>query len=131
MPVYEFSCSKCKHSFEVSLTFSDFDKLGKKKQAKCPQCKAKKYTSICISEPAYCSVVNINTIGQLAEKNIKKVGQTKIQELEAKKADILPKNKKTPPWYGKLGTDNAKKLFSGSKKEQRAKIRKYVREGEL
>jgi putative FmdB family regulatory protein len=42
MPIYEYLCPKCKHEFELRLSFSEVNST-----ALCPQCysKAKKLTS--------------------------------------------------------------------------------------
>jgi putative FmdB family regulatory protein len=38
MPTYEFYCEKCKKSFNVVISISDYDK----KKYNCPKCKGKK-----------------------------------------------------------------------------------------
>ncbi len=38
MPTYEFYCEKCKKTFSVVISISDYDK----KKYKCPKCKGKK-----------------------------------------------------------------------------------------
>lgn len=126
MPTYNFSC-KCSTNFELRLSFDEFDKLGKKKQPQCPVCHKKKTVTQIFDTAPHCSVKTITTIGQLAEQQTKKLGTTKLQEEFAKKEEKQPKRKDN--WYGSLGKEKAKKLFSGTKEEQKRKINKYVREG--
>jgi putative FmdB family regulatory protein len=38
MPTYEFYCEKCKRSFRVVLSISEYEK----KKYRCPKCKGKK-----------------------------------------------------------------------------------------
>ena len=38
MPTYEFYCEKCKKSFRVILSVSDYEK----KKYQCPKCRSKK-----------------------------------------------------------------------------------------
>lgn len=40
MPTYEFYCNKCKKSFEVTISLSDYEK----KNYRCPKCKGKQLT---------------------------------------------------------------------------------------
>lgn len=38
MPVYEFICEKCDHSFSLDMSITEYEK----KKFSCPKCKSKK-----------------------------------------------------------------------------------------
>lgn len=73
MPTYDYECSKCKHSFEIYQSFSE-DKLKK-----CPKCNKQSLERL-IDIGIHCHVENVTTIGQLGERNAKKVGKTMMEE---------------------------------------------------
>lgn len=41
MAKYDYACLDCKHTFEIEMSYSAFDKARSKKKA-CPQCKSNK-----------------------------------------------------------------------------------------
>lgn len=126
MPTYSFKC-KCGCFFDQTMNFAAFDALGKFKRVPCPLCGKKQSVKQTFEEAPHGSVRNITTIGQLAEANSKKIGKTKLEEDAAIKESKTPKRK--DPWYGSLDKPTAKKIFSGTEKEQKQKVKKYVREG--
>lgn len=101
MPLYEYECRDCKYNFEVvESIFID-------SKTTCPSCNAESLFRV-----VFCNTFaikgNINTIGQLADKNWKKMGtyekeskmqKDKIPETIAKrerKANIDRISKMTP-----------------------------------
>jgi dTDP-4-dehydrorhamnose reductase len=109
------------------MTFAEFDALGKFKRTKCPECGKKQSVKQTYEDVLHSSVKNTSTIGQLAEKNAKKLGKTKLEEDKAIKEAKQPKRK--DPWYGSLDKNTGKKIFSGTIKEQKQKVRDYVNHG--
>ncbi len=41
MPIYEFDCLKCKNTFTLMLSFSEYEKKAKA-GFRCPKCQSKK-----------------------------------------------------------------------------------------
>ena len=140
MPRRYYICDDCNYNFDITQRFED--PILKE----CPKCKGKVYqdlvgihTSV-ISEP--------KTIGQLAERNSKKLGKECVDMLEKKRKEEMEANKeigyqkiekitgkkvKRPkkvekePWFGKLSDDKSKKIFESADPTQAAK--KYILEG--
>ena len=78
MPTYDYECENCEHTFEIFQSFSEPQKK------KCPACSKYKLYKV-ISEPIIIIKGVPSTLGQLAEKNSKRLGKNKIQEAAAKK----------------------------------------------
>lgn len=116
MPRYDYECSKCGHIEEVYQSFHD------EPLKKCPSCKKNKFHRI-ITSVNFTIKGEPTTLGQLAEKNTKKMGKELVQLADEKAKIKKPKPKKQ--WYGKL-PDNKKKDILSSK--ERAK--KYILTGE-
>ena len=78
MPIYEYQCAKCDHNFEVE------QKLKAKPKKRCPGCR--KHALERLLSPSMISIRgNINTIGQLAEANTKKLGRYAHDRLNKEK----------------------------------------------
>ena len=78
MPVYEYQCETCDHNFEIE------QKIKAKPKKKCPEC-GKNSLERLISPPMISIRGNINTIGQLAEANTKKLGRYAHDRLNKEK----------------------------------------------
>jgi len=95
MPTYEYVCDKCSHGFEI------FQRMADKALTKCPECKCKKLRRV-FGTPFFTITGGSNmTVGTLAEKNRKRIGESEIQEREAKvAAQAEKKARNTPPPVG-------------------------------
>lgn len=126
MPTYEFKCKKCEHEFEKFYSFKEYDQGI---QCSCPNCDSKKIERRYDNPPIGFVKGNENTIGQLAEKNSKKIGKNKIKEYNHQQSERMLKKKK--PWYGSLDKNKSKEIFSTKDKQKQQKIiKKYIMEGE-
>ena len=76
MPVYEYRCESCSHEFEEQQEVKD------KPLEICPKCQEKSAERLISRTHGF--VRNITTLGQLAERNNKKIGKEKLQ-IEADK----------------------------------------------
>jgi len=129
MPTYSFQCTPCEISFDQSLSFNEFDKLGKKKRVKCPKCKHKKGVTQVFEDILYAKVDNVTTVGQLAERNSKKIGKVRLEEAQAKEIEKQPKLP-AKHWYGKMDSKKQREIFGDNNlKTQREKINKYIETG--
>ena len=109
MPIYEYRCNACGYETEI------FQSMNAKNIKKCPNCLQKKFEKL-ISGGCHAFVTAVTTLGQLAERNSKSMGD----ELVAKKMDE----------YGiKPNTldDVDRRLRSASKEE----ITKYIEDGKI
>jgi len=52
MPLYQFECKKCGHTFEFMLSLKEADQFNKSK-GDCPECKGKKTVSKVISPVSF------------------------------------------------------------------------------
>lgn len=154
MPNYDLVCSHCDNKWELYLPIKEFDKIGKK--ISCPQCKKRKTVSVSLENVEIHTFVyqDPKTVGHQAARNTERMGKyelesRKTQEKEQrasqrqarrqalKESGILPKGsslvepeKIAKPWFGELPKEKAKKIFSGTKKEQAEKVKKYIEKGE-
>tara|TARA_R110000744_G_scaffold153269_2_gene267669 strand:+ start:1174 stop:1530 length:357 start_codon:yes stop_codon:yes gene_type:complete len=108
MPIYEYECDNCEHSFEITQSFEH------KEKKKCPECGKLKLYKV-ISEPMII-IKNNNTIGSAAERNTKMMGRTKVQELDGKRKESQAKEDK--PWYADSGGASKKELKKMTKSEK-------------
>lgn len=128
-----YICDDCDYTFEVEQP------LHEEKLKICPSCKASSlYQDL---RGQYHSMINTNTIGQLAERNTKKMGQYELQMREEKlRVEKLKKNQEKlrkvgvdlplekcehKPWYGTLDKPTANKL---NKMTPEQKV-KYIKDG--
>ena len=114
MPTYDYECENCEHTFEIFQSFSEPQKK------KCPACSKYKLYKV-ISEPIIIIKGVPSTLGQLAEKNSKRLGKNKIQEAAAKKENSKPKE----PWYVKEGNASRREIQNMTR-EQKAQ---YIKKG--
>lgn len=68
MPIYEYQCEECDHNFEIEQG------LKAKPKKKCPNCNKNSLERLIFS-PLINMKGRINTVGQLAEANTKKLGK--------------------------------------------------------
>lgn len=73
MPTYDYACSECKEEFEV------FHSIKEPLRKICPFCE-KAGLSVVFNKAPVIIIKEIKTIGQLAEKNAKELGQYGLQE---------------------------------------------------
>ena len=67
-----------------------------------------------ISEPIIIVRSGASTLGQISERNSKKLGKTKLQELQAEQS----KNKPEEPWYAKDAPATRKEIKKMTKKQK-------------
>lgn len=118
MPTYEYKCDKCEHSFEIIQRMAD------RPLVKCPICKKNKLYRLFFS-PMVFVVGEAKTIGQLADRNTKKMSNDQKDSI----AEKYKKNKKQvigeKPWYKQNQTKTSKQI-QGMNVEQK---RKYIENG--
>src|SRR4051812_25766456 len=122
MPAYDLYCSACKYWWEERLTFSEFDDISTKK---CQCGKVGKIKTM-VNDILHSSVKDVKTIGQAAEKNVKRMGKYKASEIEEKKKKAEPKG----PWYGSLSSSKRKQILGADSKAAKAAATKYIMTGE-
>ena len=74
MPLYDFECKECKYYDEIRQAYDAPSILN------CPCCNKKTLRKVFINPPAISVRGEINTIGQLADKNTSKMGTYERQE---------------------------------------------------
>lgn len=116
MPTYDYECRSCGHCLEIFQNFSE------EPLSKCPACKKKKLFRV-VTGGLHAKVVNINTIGQLADRNAKE-NKSKLEEQAAKKKEETPQP--YDPWKNKHTPATTKEII---KMNERQKIR-YIMKGE-
>lgn len=121
---YDYECRKCGHAEEVIQFMSD------EPLTKCPACKKKQFRRIITS--VNFQMREVKTLGQLAEKNNKKLGKYGVEDKTIAHANrsklcrsTLDKEKKKP-LSGKLDEKTRKKVLKT--KESRDK---YIYEGKV
>lgn len=105
MPMYEYLCGECEHQFEVYQGVKDAPLI------ECPNCGKHSIERLLFA--VFGCVKDVKTIGQLAEKNAKKMG-SKLDTEEAAKKREAKAHKKEMDKINKMTTEQ--------------KI-KYIREG--
>jgi len=95
MPEYQYKCDSCNYSFDI------YQKINSPTKKTCPKCKAKSLYKIFGSVLVFCN--NVNTIGQLAEKNKRTKGKGKDQKTMKEKIsesgiEKVKKDAKIPWW---------------------------------
>jgi putative FmdB family regulatory protein len=78
MPIYEYQCEECDHNFEIEQG------VKAKSKKKCPEC-GKNSLERLIFSPVVSIKGRINTVGQLAEANTKKLGRYAHDRLNKEK----------------------------------------------
>jgi putative FmdB family regulatory protein len=127
MPCYQYICDGCELELEVKQGFHD------KPLKKCPECKKMKLQRvICI--PYVRVIKDPTTVGQLAERNTKKMGKYEFEAREKDRKEFKKKGKeemsKLPgspikkstdaPWYrrGTTGPDMSLNNLTPEQKER-------------
>lgn len=77
---YRYRCTNCENEFDVKMSIKD------KPLKKCKLCNKKTLERIIFSPQAFVRQ-EVKTIGQLAERNAKKLGKDEVQERELKNKD--------------------------------------------
>jgi putative FmdB family regulatory protein len=122
MPTYDYRCNACGDSFELYQSFNDNIKRT------CQKCGQKKLERLIdCGLDAFC--YDVTTIGQQGERNAKKAGKTKVDEMVAnrdenrKKAQkLLGKEPGKKPWW----RETDKPLDLKKVKD----VKKYIEKGE-
>lgn len=86
MPTYDYECENCGHTFEHYQSFSE------KNLRKCPECKKSKLIRL-IGMGCHCHVENVTTVGQLGERNFKKLGKYGVDNLAEQNKDMIEHKK--------------------------------------
>jgi len=86
MPIYTYRCDGCDFEFEATQSIKD------KPLRKCHKCNRNALQRL-LHAPICIMMNDVTTIGQLAEKNSKKIGKYKLEELEANDPGIQKKKK--------------------------------------
>lgn len=92
MPLYDYECAECNYTEERLESIHEKSKI-----CKCPNCKKKKFRRVVNTAPMG-AVVNIVTVGQLAERNWRSKGnyeKTELMEQERIKEKSAFKDKLT------------------------------------
>ena len=116
---YDYECQSCGHIMTVEQKPSD-----KKRYKKCPQCKKNELERVLFSAPQGFVEQEPTTIGQLSDRNRKKMGRYEIDKRDKESKKGIPE-KKLGIWdqIGKLPKDKQKKL------NDKDSIQKYIIEG--
>ena len=80
MPLYDYECNAC--GCEVH---DSYESMHDDRRTECPSCERNTLEVVFNVAPHVTVVGEANTIGQLADRNSKKMGKTKIQELTAER----------------------------------------------
>jgi putative FmdB family regulatory protein len=85
MPTYDYSCSSCEHIFEARHGFNE-------DAPPCPECGKNKLEQIINDAPLVFIKGEPSTIGQLADRNTKKMGRYELEN--KRREDNMDKHKK-------------------------------------
>jgi hypothetical protein len=118
MPRYSLLCEDCSLCIEIECSISEYD--TKMKSVICPECASKNVHRNYQDDNIYSSVKEINTIGQLADHNTKKI-KSKLSEQDAMNKELLKNDK---PWYHSYASSSNKEINKMNKKEKRNYILK-------
>lgn len=78
MPLYDFECEPCAYYTEIKQGPHDAD------VHMCPHCNSPTLVKVFINPPSISVVGEANTIGQLMDRNTKKMGTYEIQDKNKK-----------------------------------------------
>ena len=116
---YDYICKNCGHELKDVLQSIKDDPL-----TCCEQCGEHSLSRVIFGGRA-AFVENVSTIGQLADKNTKKMGHYKKSEIEAKAKENKPKTKQTEKQiYGKHATATRAEIKNMSPKQKQNYIMK-------
>ena len=101
MPQYSFYCDDCSSSFSEFWSISSYDQ--KLKSLCCPSCSSVNVGRDYVEDNVVVSYHDITTVGQLAERNTKKMGKYKLEErMMEDNMDLHKKNKEASAKRRKL-----------------------------
>lgn len=129
-----YICDNCEHSFMIQQAMHESLKK------KCPQCGKRSLYQDLTGQHVFIPG-EPKTVGQLAERNTKKMGKYALESAEhqrkkerkkakaefAKRMGFEPKVANSETWYNPKGEDLGKKLADKNTTE---KVHKYIMEGE-
>ena len=116
---YDYICKNCGHELKDVLQSIKADPL-----TYCEKCGEQSLSRVIFGGRA-AFVENVSTIGQLADKNTKKMGHYKKSEIEAKAKENKPKAKQTDQQiYGKHATATRAEIKNMSPKQKQNYIMK-------
>lgn len=118
MPTYNLYCDDCLLSIEIECSISEYD--NRMKNIVCPECTSRNVYRNYQEDNVYSSVKDIKTIGQLADKNTKRM-QSQIKEHQ----DKNKKPEQEKPWYHEYATATNKEVNKMTNKQKA----KYIMEG--
>lgn len=102
MPTYDYECSECAHQDEI------FQKFSEAPLSVCTSCGASSFRRVILQPPLAFIKGEARTVGQLADRNLKKMGRYELEDRqradnteerkEAKESSALRQriNKMTP-----------------------------------
>ena len=111
---YTYRCKNCNHQFDISMSIKD------KPLKKCRECKKLELERIIFAPQGFVRQ-EVKTIGQLADRNAKKLGKNEIQERELRGKDQTKEAMKQA----------RKELNSKLGKMNQSQITKYIEEGKM
>lgn len=76
MPTYDYECSDCQHQEEVFQRFSETP------LSECPSCKQPSFRRVILHPPLAFIKGEARTVGQLADRNSKKLGRYEREDRE-------------------------------------------------
>lgn len=85
MPTYQYECSECGLQEEIRHS------IKQEFLTECPGCFESSF-GVIITDVPLAFVKEIKTVGQLAEKNVKRLGKYQIDDIEEAKEQVKEKN---------------------------------------
>ena len=76
MPTYDYECADCKHQEEI------FQKFAEKELDICPSCNKSSFRRVILEAPLAFIKGDPTSVGQLADRNTKKMGKYERQSKE-------------------------------------------------
>ena len=116
MPTYSLICEDCSQGIEVECYMSEYDAAIK--NLTCPSCTSRNIHRDYQEDNIHTYCVNVTTIGQLADRNTKKM-KSQLEEEDAKRPKVKV------PWHHEKATKTNKEI--GKMTPERKK--KYIMEG--
>lgn len=110
MPTYDYGCNQCGFLWQDVV-----QKINDSPKKKCPRCAKYTLERIIYGGTHVFTKGDITTLGQLAEKNSKKLGKYGVEEKEAKKneqvAEGLKKHKEEIRQIGKMSKSQQQRFI--------------------
>jgi len=113
MPTYDYECADCKHQEEI------FQKFAEKERSICPSCSKSSFRRVILEAPLVFVKGDPTSVGQLAERNTKKLGKYELED--RRKADNMETHKQNKGVNSLRGRIN--KMTPAQKK-------RYIEKGE-